>query len=136
MQRVEEYLQNVYNKVHLLLFQIQPLCSRKADFTYNVSEPRIVGHLIANAKRGYNREILNSLTALQLSRQSHCIQARKRNPNLNFFGPDIFQRGGGLPREGVGAERFGMSPETRETKLFWAGYPVILPGYPGGARKV
>ena len=26
--------------------------------------------------------------------------------------------GGGLPREGVGAKKFGMSLEARETKLF------------------
>ena len=31
---------------------------------------------------------------------------------------DIFRWGRGLPREGVGAKRFGMSLETREFKLF------------------
>ena len=37
---------------------------------------------------------------------------------------------------GWGPKRFGMSLETREIKLFFAGYPGILLGYPGGARKV
>ena len=34
------------------------------------------------------------------------------------LGPDIFRWGRGLPCEGVGAKKFGMSLETRETKLF------------------
>ena len=37
---------------------------------------------------------------------------------------------------GEGAKKFGMSLETRETKLVLAGYPGILLGYPGSARKV
>ena len=50
-------------------------------------------------------------------------QARKRNPNPKgpkpkLLSPDIFWWGGGLPLEGVGAEKFGMSLETTETKLF------------------
>ena len=60
-------------------------------------------------------------------------QGRKRNPNPNF-GPDIFGWDGGLSREGVGVKKFGMSFETQNKLL--AGYPGILPGYPGGARKV
>ena len=49
---------------------------------------------------------------------------------------DIFGWGGGLPREWVGATKSGMSLETRQIKLFWRDVPGILPGYPGGARKV
>ena len=49
--------------------------------------------------------------------------------------PDIFRWGGGLPREGVGAKKFGMPLEPREIKLFLAGYPGILPGYPGAPEK-
>ena len=45
------------------------------------------------------------------------IQARKRNPNPNFFGPDIL-RWGAQKREGVGAKKFGMSLETKVNKLF------------------
>ena len=41
---------------------------------------------------------------------------KKKEPKL--FGPDVFGWGGGLPREGVGAKKFGMSFKPRETKLF------------------
>ena len=34
-----------------------------------------------------------------------------------------FGWGGGLPREGVGPKKFGMSPKTREIKLFWRDIP-------------
>ena len=59
---------------------------------------------------------------------------KKHKPKL--LSPDIFWWGGGLPREGVGAKKFGMSLETKDIKLFLVGYPVILLGYPGGPRKV
>ena len=35
-----------------------------------------------------------------------------------LFGPDIFSWGGGPPREGVGAQKFGMSFETQRSKTF------------------
>ena len=60
----------------------------------------------------------------------------KKEPKPKLFGPDIFRWGRGLPRERVGAKKFGMSLETQGNHTFWAGYPGILPGYPGGARKV
>ena len=37
--------------------------------------------------------------------------------------PDIFRWGRGLPCEGVGAKKFGMSLETREIKLFGRDIP-------------
>ena len=43
--------------------------------------------------------------------------------------------GGGLPREGVGARKFGLSLETQGNQTFLAAYPGILLGYPGNARK-
>ena len=43
---------------------------------------------------------------------------QENEPKPKLLGPNIFGLGGGLPREGVGAERFGMSFEL------------------GGARKV
>ena len=68
---------------------------------------------------------------------------KEREPKL--FGPDIFQWGGGLPREGVGAKKFEMSlggsqkvrdvPRNQGNLSFWAGYPRILPGYFGGCPK-
>ena len=59
----------------------------------------------------------------------------KKEHRPKLLSPGIFRWGMGLPREGVGAKKFGMSLEAREIK-FLAGYPEILPGYPGGARKV
>ena len=61
------------------------------------------------------------------------VQKSGTKPKL--WSPDIFWWGRGLPYEGVGAKKFGMPLETREIKLL-AGYPGILLGYPGGARKV
>ena len=43
---------------------------------------------------------------------------KKKEPKPKLFGPDVFRWGGGLPRARVGAKKFGMSLETRETKLF------------------
>ena len=60
----------------------------------------------------------------------------ENEPKPKLLSPDIFRWGRGLPCEGVGAKKFGMPFETREIKLFLAGYPGILPGYPGGARKI
>ena len=42
----------------------------------------------------------------------------KKEHKLKLLSPDIFQWGKGLPHKGVGAEKFGMSLETREIKLF------------------
>ena len=56
-------------------------------------------------------------------------QGRKRNPNPNFFGPDIFGWGGGLPLEGVGQKvRYVLRNPGKPN--FLAGCPGILPGYP------
>ena len=43
---------------------------------------------------------------------------KKKKPKPKLFGPDIFGWAGGLPREGVGAKKFGMSFETQGIKLF------------------
>ena len=64
------------------------------------------------------------------------LSGKKKEPKPKLFGPDIFGWGGGLPCEGVGAEKFGMPFETQGNQTFWAGYPGILPGYPRKARKV
>ena len=67
---------------------------------------------------------------VRFGKLSNLNQGRKRNPNPNFFFcPDIFRWGGGLSSERVGAEKFGMSLETREIFFYLAGYPGILSGY-------
>ena len=49
--------------------------------------------------------------------------------------PDIFRWGGGLPREGVGAKKFGMALETREIKLFWRDIPGFCSDIPAAPEK-
>ena len=60
---------------------------------------------------------------------------KKNEHKPKLFGPDIFGWGGGLPREGVGAKKFGTSFKT-QNQTFWRDIPGFLPGYPGGARKL
>ena len=43
---------------------------------------------------------------------------RKTEHQPKLFGPDIFGLGGGLPREGVGAKKFGMSIDTQGNQTF------------------
>ena len=47
----------------------------------------------------------------------------KKGTQTQTFWSDIFRWGRGLPREGVGAKKFGMSLETREIKLFGRDIP-------------
>ena len=53
------------------------------------------------------------------------FSGKKKEPKPKLIGPDIFGWGRGLPREGVGAEKFGMSLQTRETKHFWRDIPGV-----------
>ena len=46
------------------------------------------------------------------------LSGRKEENKPTRFGPDIFWWRGGLHREGVGAQNFGMSLEAQETKHF------------------
>ena len=46
------------------------------------------------------------------------FSGKKKEPKPKLVGPDIFGWGGGLPREGVGAKKLGMSLEAQQTKLF------------------
>ena len=62
---------------------------------------------------------------------------RKKNPKPRLFDPEVFGWGGGLPREWVGAKKFGMSFETQGKQTFWRDIPkFLLGGYHGGAPKV
>ena len=68
--------------------------------------------------------------------QTLSISGTKEEHKPKLLSPDIFRWGGGLPREGVRAKKFGMSLETREINFFGVGYPGILLRYPGAPRKV
>ena len=51
------------------------------------------------------------------------VSGTKKEPKPKLLSPDIFWWGGGLPREGVGAKKFGMSLETQGIKHFWRDIP-------------
>ena len=50
----------------------------------------------------------------------------KKEPKPKLLSLDIFWWGGGLPREGVGAKKFDMSLQTRETNFFLGPYKPCL----------
>ena len=60
---------------------------------------------------------------------------KKKEPKPKLVGTAIFGWGGGLPSEGLGAEKFGMSLETRETKLFWRDIPGFCQDIPEVPEK-
>ena len=51
------------------------------------------------------------------------LSGTKNEPKPKLLSPDIFRWGRDLPREGVGAKKFGMSLETQGIKLFWRDIP-------------
>ena len=59
----------------------------------------------------------------------------EKGTQTQTFWSDIFRWGRGLPREGVGAKKFGMSLETREIKLFWRDIPGFCRDIPGVPEK-
>ena len=59
----------------------------------------------------------------------------KKEPKPKLLSPDIFWWGGGLPREGVGAKKFGMSLETQGIKLFWREIPGFCRDIPEAPEK-
>ena len=60
---------------------------------------------------------------------------KKKEPKPKLLGP-IFSSGvGGLLREGVGAKKFGMSLETRETKVFGRDTPGLCRDIPEAPEK-
>ena len=63
------------------------------------------------------------------------ISGTKKEPKPKLLSPDIFWWGGGLPREGVGAKKFGMSLETQGIKLFWRDIPGFRRDIPEAPEK-
>ena len=69
---------------------------------------------------------------------SHLSSGKKEEPKPKLLGLDIFGWGGGLPRQAVGAKRFGMSFKTQKTKLFVGisrDFCWDIPGVPEKAEK-
>ena len=72
------------------------------------------------------------------SNLKQCLQnesGKKKGPKPKLFGPNIFGWGGGLPRERVGAKKFGTSLETQETKLFGGISRDFAQDFPGAPEK-
>ena len=59
----------------------------------------------------------NSRCSQETAQQTRFISGKKKEHKPKLLGPDIFWWGGGLPREGVGAKKFGMSLETQENHI-------------------
>ena len=59
----------------------------------------------------------------------------KKEPKPKLLSPDIFWWGGGLPRERVGAKKFGMSLETQGMKLFGRDIPGFCRDIPEAPEK-
>ena len=66
---------------------------------------------------------------------SRHLSGTRKEPKPTLLSPDIFRWGGGLPREGVGAKKFGMPLETREIKLFWRDIPGFRRDIPEAPEK-
>ena len=67
-------------------------------------------------------------------RKPQNFKTRKRHPNLNFWA-GYFRVGWGLLREGVGAEKFDMSLETKEIQLFGWNIPGFCRDIPEVPEK-
>ena len=67
------------------------------------------------------------------------FQARNKEPKPKLFGPDIFGWSGVLPREGVGAKKFGLSFEVQGNQIFWRDilgfFCREIPGRPKSLRN-
>ena len=63
------------------------------------------------------------------------ISGTKKEPKPEFFSLDISWWGGGLPREGTGAKKFGMSLETQGIKLFCWDIPGFCRDIPEAPEK-
>ena len=59
----------------------------------------------------------------------------KKEHKPKLLSPDIFWWGEGLPRDGVGAKKFGMSLETQGIKLFWQDIPGFCRDIPEAPEK-
>ena len=68
------------------------------------------------------------------NRAKRRLSGTKKEPKPKLLSPDVFRWGGGLPRERVGAKKFGMSLETQGIKLL-AGYPGICRDIPEAPEK-
>ena len=74
-----------------------------------------------------------SRVSLLIGMASILVSGRKNEHRLKLLGLDILQWAGGLPREGVGAKKFGMSLETQGEQTLGGKSRDF---HPAGVRKV
>ena len=80
--------------------------------------------------------------AIRVKDTDLAFQARKKSTKMNFLGPETARWGGGLPREGVVAEKFVPSLESlsslgfEERNLGCPGNFAGISRTPGGIQKV
>ena len=102
---------------------------RKADTEFQY-RPRIVDTDIDCGPRVCGPRFRDSYSVLCIP-----ISGTKKEPKPKLLSPDIFGWGGGLPREWVGAKKFGMSLETQGIKLFWRDIPGFCRDIPEAPEK-
>ena len=69
--------------------------------------------------------------------ESGCsLSGTKQEPKPKLLSPDIFWWGGGSSTRRGEGQKVRYAPRNPGNQTFLAGYPGILPGYPGSARKV
>ena len=64
------------------------------------------------------------------------IRHEKGTQTQTFESAGYFSVGEGSSTWTGGGQKVRYVPRNQGNQTFWAGYPGILPGYPGGARKV
>ena len=74
-------------------------------------------------------------TVAKLHLKFSFLSGTKKEPKPKLLSLDIFWWGRGLPREGVGAKKFGMSLETQGIKLCWRDIPGFCRDIPEAPEK-
>ena len=73
--------------------------------------------------------------AAEIVRLQSLISGKIKELKPKLLGLDIFMWGGGLPCEGVGAKKFGMSFEAQGNQTFWRDIPGFCRDIPEVPEK-
>ena len=105
--------------------------SYRADAIYSASSSEWRSQAAAQAKKWDHYLV----TMGNKNRHRVNVSGAKKEPKPKLLSSDIFWWGGGLPREGVGAKKFGMSLETQGIKLFGRDIPGFCRDIPEAPEK-